>query len=170
MTTFKEPWKLKHDPSDEGTAARWFDPALDDSQWPSIRTDQLMGWDMQGFPGGRGFRWYRSTLPANKRELTGTFNYLYFDAIDEEAWVYLNGQQVFEHTAASTNLLPEELWITPFVISLAGVELHGHDPLAVRVSSKEAMAGIYKSVHLIRSAHSLTDEQLHAVRKLEARE
>ena len=168
LTTFGEPWKFKHDPADEGTGARWFDPALSDSQWAPIRTDQQMGWDKQGFARGSGFGWYRATLPANKKDLSGKFRYLYFDAVDEEAWVYINGRKVFEHTLVSTNLLAEEIWTTPFSVPLAEVELGGNDLLAVRVYSKEAMAGIYKPVHLIQSDQPLTEAQLHAVRKLGA--
>jgi hypothetical protein len=168
LTTFGEPWKFKHDPADEGTGARWFDPALSDSQWAPIRTDQQMGWDKQGFARGSGFGWYRATLPANKKDLSGKFRYLYFDAVDEEAWVYINGRKVFEHTLVSTNLLAEEIWTTPFSVPLAEVELGGNDLLAVRVYSKEAMAGIYKPVHLIQSDQPLTEAHLHAVRKLGA--
>ena len=64
---------------------------------------------------------------------------------------------------ASTNLLPEEIWCTPFNVSLAGIELSGADLLAVRVYSKEAMAGIWKPVHLIRSDQELTDQQVKAL-------
>ena len=170
FTTFGEPWKFKHDGGDEGMKANWFDPEVDDEDWSPIRTDLGSGWDTQGFAGGRGFGWYRAALPADKDDRPGKFNYLYFDAVDEEAWVYVNGRKVFEHTLAATGLLAEEIWTTPFSVPLAGIELTGNDQIAVRVYSKEAMAGIYKPVHLIRSAQELTQTQRHAVRQIQNRE
>jgi len=86
--------------------------------------------------------------------------------VDEEAWIFLNGQEIFQHTVESTGLLPSEIWITPFAVSLTEVPLRGQDLLAVRVYNSGSMGGIWKPVYLIRSDQELTWEQLQAVVKL----
>ncbi len=77
--------------------------------------------------------------------------------------MYLNGQEVFEHSEDSTGLLASHLWLTPFSVPLAGVALHGTDLLAVRVYNRGGMGGVWKPVHLILCDQALTSEQLDAL-------
>ena len=60
----------------------------------------------------------RARLPLAKKDLRMKYKYLHFGAVDEEAWLYLNGKLFFEHTVESTGFMPEELWITPFIVPL----------------------------------------------------
>ena len=169
VRTFPETWRFKYDREDKGISAKWFAPTLDSTQWAPIRTNKQLGWENQGFPGGPGLGWYRAALPVDQKAVAGKFTYLYFEAVDEEAWVYLNGREVFEHTVTSTDLLPEQIWTTPFSVPLIETDLQGADLLAVRVYSKEAMAGIWKPVHLIISHQQLTSQQARAVIQLKTK-
>jgi len=37
-------------------------------------------------------------LPLTEQQAAVRFKYLYFGACDEDAWVYLNGRQIFDHS------------------------------------------------------------------------
>lgn len=170
IVTFPEPWQFKIDPDDLGIREKWFDPAVDDGGWAKLRTDKQIGWEKQGFAKQAvGFGWYRARLPLTKDDLAGKLKWLYFEAIDEDARLYLNGRKIFEHTFETTGLLPSQIWLVPFSVSLEGAELRGGDLLAVRVKSTGGMGGIWKPVHLILSPHSLTEKQLHALLELHRR-
>ena len=179
VRTMPEPWPFKIDTKDEGVKGQWFDPAIDHSQWARIRTDQEMGWEKQGFGGDQtvGFGWYRAALPLTESQLNKPFKYLYFEASDEDAWVYVNGKQIFEHSITSTGLPPEDLWLTPFAVPLAGVGPEGRmietvtlgqeNVLAVRVYNSQSMGGLWKPVHLILSDEQLSSEHLAALVKMQ---
>ena len=162
-----EPWRFRIDPDDEGVGEKWFAPAIDDSQWATIRTDKEEGgWEKQGFAKETvGFGWYRAVLPLTKQDLKKKFKYLCFGAVDEDAWLYINGKEFFEHTVESTGLLPSELWLKSFSVSLDGVKLSGKDLLAVRVYNSGGMGGIWKPVHVVLSNQELTEQQLDTIIK-----
>ena len=170
IITFPEPWRFKLVPAafqgrtppdaDPGTLEKWFDPATDDGQWVPVRTDtKEKGWGQES-----GYGWYRTKLPLTAQDAKkGKFKYLYFGACDEDARIYINGQQVFEHSLLTTGLLPEQIWLVPFVVPLKDVKLSGDDLLAVRVINTEGMGGIWKPVHLILSDQELTKQQVKAL-------
>jgi hypothetical protein len=150
-------WRFATDPRDAGLKEGWFDEGLDDSRWAVVRSDRGNGWESQGFPDYTGLGWYRQqlTLPA---EPARQHAYLYFGAVDEDAWVYLNGRQVGEHSCPSTGLTPEQIWTTPFLFDAAPHLRPGQsNTVAVRVLNRQAMGGIYLPVTLV-----LTDRELDA--------
>ena len=110
-----------------------------------------------------GFGWYRTELPLSKRDMKRKFKYLHFGACDEDAWVYLNGTKIFDHTLEEAGLLSSEIWIAPFVVSLNDVKLRGDDLLAVRIRNTEGMGGIWKPVDLVLTDQKLTDQQVKAL-------
>ena len=89
-----------------------------------------------------------------------------FGACDEDSWVYLNGQEFFEHSFETTGLLDSAIWLTPFVAPLTDVEARGDDLLAVRVLNRGGMGGIWKPVRLILSDQELTKRQIEALIEL----
>ena len=150
--------------ADTGLKGKWFDPAADDGQWESVR----VGGNYTRAAGGGwgnepGFGWYRTELPLSKRDMKRKFKYLHFGACDEDAWVYLNGTKIFDHTLEETGLLSSEIWIAPFVVSLNNVKLRGDDLLAVRIRNTEGMGGIWKPVDLVLTDQKLTDQQVKAL-------
>jgi hypothetical protein len=116
-----------------------------------------------GWGNTSGYGWYRTELPLTEARRARPFKYLHFSACDEDAWVYLNGRQVLEHTVANTGMLSTEIWLIPFVVSLNDVKLRGENLLAVRVRNTEGMGGIWKPVHLIVSDQKLNDQQVKAL-------
>jgi len=177
VVTMPQPWQFKIDTDDHGVKEGWFNPTVDDANWAKVRSDVGSGWEKQGFGGDQavGFGWYRAPLPLTDEQLGRTFKYLYFEAADEESWVYVNGAKVFENTIASTGRPAEDLWLMPFIVPLAGmgpegravktVDLKNRNLLAVRVYSREGMGGIWKPVHLILSDEQLSTERLAALIK-----
>jgi len=177
IVTLDDPWRFKlieldgetmagpdQDAADKGLQGRWFDPKVDDGRWETVQVgtgysrETGGGWGQQA-----GFGWYRTELPSAKRVAKSRFKYLHFSACDEEAWVYLNGRKIFDHTLEKTSLLTSEIWITPFVVSLADVEIRGDDLLAVRVGNTGSMGGIWRPVRMVFSNEELTDRQVKAV-------
>ena len=162
-----ESWRFRKDPNDAGVTEMWYAANHSDDDWVPMRTDRGTGWERQGFGGDQaaGFGWYRTRLPVEQREELKPHRYLYFEAVDEEAWVYLNGKPIFENTVATTGLPPEELWNTPFVVPLDDIVLKGDDLLAARVFNIGGMGGIWRPVHLVLSEAELNDKQLRALVK-----
>ncbi len=132
-------WKFKLDPDDQGQDERWFAPDLDDTGWEDIQIGKP--WEEQGHEGYDGFAWYRLKLKVEPAWLT-------FDAVDGEAWVYLNGELLGHH----------EGWDEPFSLPLkveherrAG-QASGPVCLAVRVWDGSNQGGIYRRVAITRQA------------------
>lgn len=160
IVQFPEPWKFRLDPTSAGVKGNWYLPSVDDSKWGTLRTDT----EAKGWGSDMGSGWYRTRLPLTAAQVkAGKFHYLYFGANDEDTWVYLNGKQVFEHSYATTGLLPSKIWTTPFSVSLHKSLLKGRDLLAVRVYNRGSMGGIWKPVYLISSDKALTKQQIRAI-------
>jgi len=93
--------------------------------------------------------------------------YLFFGAVDEEAWVYINGQKAFEHSRTSTGLPASELWTTPFSFDASRFIRPGEEnTIAVRVYNFHGMGGVYKPVHLVASDGLLTSVHLSQLLKI----
>ncbi|MEC8992147.1 MAG: ion transporter [Candidatus Latescibacterota bacterium] len=149
---------------DDGLRGKWFDPARDDSHG----APGLVGGGYELGAGGGwgnepGFGWYRTRLALTVSQRAGKFKYLHFDACDEDAWIYLNGKRIFEHTVESTGLMGSEIWRTPFVVPLNDVALNGDDALVVRIRNTEGMGGIWKPVRLIVSDQLMDERQVKAL-------
>ena len=156
-------WKFATDARDVGLDEGWFAAGFDDSAWAEVRSDQGEGWENQGFADYTGLGWYRQSfdVPA---EPGGKRLYLYFSAVDEDAWVYINGKLAFHHTCKSTGLPPEVIWVTPFAFDAAPHLKPGQvNTIAVRVLNRMGMGGIYKPVHLVASDRELDAALIGAV-------
>ncbi len=104
-----------------GDDSRWSDPNFDDSSWSLLRSDQP--WDGQGYPGYRGFAWYRFqiVLPANHPPLA-----LFIPPIYGNYQVFAGGRLIeqlgglppedrltFSFTVGSERLIPLPSDLTP---------------------------------------------------------
>ena len=113
-------WRFARDTEDVGVTKQWFEPHLDDSEWNVVRSDLGgVGWEKQGFAGDDGtgyvgYAWYRAALPELPVGDRPKYVYLHFGLADEQAWVYLNGQPLGEHTEASESKSMDALWDEPF--------------------------------------------------------
>ena len=71
-----------------------------------------------------------------------------FAGVDEQAWVYVNGHLVREHTEASEGTTYGTLWESPFVAEIPADKLSddGENVLAVKVHNQRANGGIWRPV------------------------
>lgn len=162
ITALNNEWRFTTDPKDQGVKGSWFAEGFEDAKWAKVRSDTEHGWESQGFADYFGLGWYRQQFkaPATVRRHT----YLYFGAVDEDAWVYLNGQQACDHSCPATGLAPEQIWNTPFVCEITG-RLHAapSNTLAVRVLNRLGMGGVWKPVYLITSDRELDAPLIEAL-------
>ena len=135
-----EIWQFRLDFKDEGQAGNWGGVFVDLTQYQAIRIGEW--WEPQGHQYD-GIAWYRVDfdVPASAQ---GQQLALSFGAVDESAWVYLNGVQIGEHDESDTG------WDQRFEIALGdAVKLGESNTLAVRVRDRASYGGIWKSVKLV---------------------
>ena len=136
-------WRFQTDAANAGTAANWFAPTFDASQWPLLTADRW--WQEQGYPNYHGAAWYRRSFTTPKHN-AGQRVLIYFGAVDGDATVYINGKEVGQH-----NLKAEGAgWDQPFYFDITdAVTQTGPNLIAVRVKKDNFMAGIYKGVQIL---------------------
>ena len=131
-------WKFKIDPMSDGHKKKVFETAYDDSSWKNIRIAAT--WEEQGSKGYDGIAWYRIkfTMPP-KSECSAVE--IHFGAVDETAWVWLNGKYVGQHDVGIMG------WDKPFDLNITDeINWGGENVLAVRVEDTVAAGGIWKPV------------------------
>lgn len=126
---------------DEG--GRTFD--IDRNYWTPISVPARLSETSVG--DYHGYGWYVTTFvgPDSWKDKKVT---LHFEAVDEQAWVYLNGQYIGEHTVKSTGKPVGELWNQPFKLEVpAGLIVAGEENLlVVRVHSASGATGVWGEV------------------------
>jgi hypothetical protein len=119
-----------------GDNPAWANPALDDSQWPLLRSDQ--SWSTQGYPAVSGYAWYRFTLllPAGSPPSS-----ILFAPIYTSYEVYLDG-----HLAGVSGKMP------PVIAPYAMFQFHafplpetGAQPRAIHVALRVWHSAIWAS-------------------------
>lgn len=151
-------WKFKTDPDDTGVAKKWFDESADDSAWAEVRSDKGYGWEKQGFPDYVGVGWYRQVFLVPDELKDAKHVYLFFQGVDEEGWIYVNGRQVYERSSQSTGQPPVDLWDKPFFFDAKPFLAFGKDNLlSVRVKNHASMGGVWRPVFLVGSDSAVTD-------------
>ena len=154
-------WRFKTDPQKVGTDEGWFAPDAPDSDWAPIRTDR--SWQTQGYEDYHGSAWYRTRLTMPEDFDTRKHLWLFFESVDSEAYVYVDGTKVFEHTFASSGT-KQETWNTPFRMDARPLLKPGHEHLiAVRVDSEEFAGGIWRPVCLISTDSEAPPALLRAI-------
>jgi len=134
-------WRLKEDPMRSGVKEGWFDPAFNDDKWPAA--DIAKHWGQFG-KNHTGIAWYRVafTLPVKPREMEAAE--IAFGAVDESAWVWMNGKYVGEHDVGPAG------WKEPFQFDVTQIVKWGQEnQLTVRVLNIAAAGGIWKPVKIL---------------------
>ena len=151
-------WSFRLDPDDLGIKEKWFADSPEKVQhwgdfmptntpWespyrhyphPSAKTrEKTRNYD--------GFAWYGTTIriPADwpRRKI-----FLYFGAVDESCWVYVNGREAGSHVFNKPND-----WKSSFTIPVDSTAVGGNGEvtIVVRVEDRAGWGGIWKPVWLV---------------------
>ena len=139
------PWRFHEDPADKGMKENWFSKDLGDTGWTKMQVPAF--WAETDAGDIQGYGWYRVafTVPADWKGKTVR---LLFGAVDEQAWVYVNGTLAGEHSAASEKVSALQLWDVPFAVEVKPELLTygGTNVLAVRVHNSAMNGGIWRPV------------------------
>lgn len=137
----KEDWAFLTDPKNAGhkLAKPYFAADLDDSAWGRIKVTSH--WEAQGVGDYDGYAWYRLRFTLPERPQGGKSVELCFGAVDEDAWVWLNGEYVGQKVEG------EAAWDRPFRFN-AEKELRwgAENVIAVRVFDSAKGGGIWRPI------------------------
>lgn len=134
-----EDWLLKLDWRDEGLKGKWFEPAVELADWKPIKIGDW--WEPQGVAYD-GVAWYRLKwrVPADAPEQL----WLAFGAVDEAAWVWVDGKPAGQHDVGDVG------WNQRFLIPVTGLLKPGQEAtIVVRVLDGDRYGGIWKPIKLV---------------------
>lgn len=152
-------WRFRADPMIEGVEKQWFAADLNASDWGYVRTHAKGGLEKQGYPAFEGFGWYRQNIEV-PADFAGKKLYLYFGAVDEDAWVYIDGKLAMS-SIELTGLTPNEVWHTPFSKEVTDHLTPGQDhKFVVRFIDRSGMGGIWKPVYVVAAEAQLTTDEI----------
>jgi len=139
-------WQFRADPLDQGLKEQWNLKAWDKSDCLTMSVPSFWAENEQV---GQyvGNAWYRTTFEVPE-SLKGRKIRLGFGGIDEQAWVYINGKLVGEHTEGSTKMVYGLLWDEPFTVDIPAelIKPGAANEVTVRVHNKVANGGIWRTV------------------------
>ncbi len=168
-------WIFKADPQDLGVRERWFADRkyFDAVQAPiaslpkgitRLHINRGVGWEQQGFPGLAG-GWYFQDLAIPEDLAARKHVYLDFFAINEQVWIYVNGELAFERSYASTGKGVGELAGAPVIFDAKRWLKPGvRNTLALRVTHSSGLGGIWMPAMLVATEEGRSAEQLAAYR------
>lgn len=110
-------------------------PDFEDKSWVLVK----VGSGHQPEIDARECAWFRTEFELDKVEPDLM---LLFEGVDDNAWVWLNGQKVGEHFG----------WDEPFIVPVSKVAKQGRNVLVVGVENKDGPGGIYAPVWLVRAS------------------
>ena len=141
VLTLPARWRLRLDPEDVGRKEAWYAVDRDMVDWQTVTTADF--WDKTLGRPYTGAGWCRVTVNVPS-SAAGKRLYLVFGAVDEEAWVWVNGK------AAGAHARGPEGWNKRFLIDVTEQMKPGElNLVAVRVYNSVAAGGIWKPVRLI---------------------
>ena len=130
-------WKIKTDPDISGHVKGWFAKDFKDDDWQKIKVGH---WENQCLPDYDGFAWYRIKFKMPPK-MDFTSIELAFGAVDEGAWVWLNGVYLGSHNIGVAG------WDVPFNLDCRKEAIWGEENvLVVRVQDTSAAGGIWKPI------------------------
>ncbi len=148
-------WRFTTDPEKQGERKQYFKTNFDDSDWTVLKEYDFWSGDYTGVG------WYRQTINppadiADKKHL-----YLLFGAVDEEAFVYINGEYAFERSVKSTGQGSEVLWNQPFLHDVKGLIRPGQpNVIVVKVHNIARAGGIWQPVYLFPTDEEWTAQAI----------
>ncbi|QDU29101.1 beta-D-glucuronidase [Anatilimnocola aggregata] len=143
-----EGWLFRADPLEIGLKEAWQRAEFVTSDWLPLRVPSFWA-ENEAVGKYVGYGWQRTTFEVPQAG-KGRSVRLLFGSVDEQAWVYLNGHLIGEHTEKSTRKSLNELWEEPFAIDLPAEHLNQTKPnvLTIRIHNSLANGGIWRPVLL----------------------
>ncbi len=134
-------WHFQRDPQQALHLDECFNPDYDDSHWHHAAIGRP--WQADGHQ-YEGVAWYRITFDAPARPEKAEVADLVFGAIDESAWIWLNGEYLGAHDIGVDG------WNRTFGVDItAALQWGKPNQLTVRVAKPRGQhGGIWKPVHL----------------------
>lgn len=139
----QEGWRFRCDPRADAHHKGWMRPDFDDGKWKQLK---IGAWEEQGYPGYDGIAWYRLHFrmpPESEYKAVE----IHFGAVDETAWVWLNGKYAGQHDVGPLG------WDKPFELDITQEILwDAESVLTVRVEDTVSAGGIWKpvTIHLVK--------------------
>jgi len=136
---FPVQWKFRFDPQNSGVEKHWYEPC-DPKEWVDI---EIRDWyNIQLDSAFTGYVWYQTAFDA-PTEWDGKKLLLAFGAVDEMAWVWVNGKKAGEQTIGPS------AWNSAFEIDISDcVQVGKKNTLAVRIHNSAGPGGIWKGVKI----------------------
>jgi hypothetical protein len=139
-------WQFRPDPMEEGLKSGWFKPDTGNDGWLAATVPAFWS-EIAGVGNFQGYGWYRVRfdVPASWQGRPITIGVA---SADEQAWVYLNGSLIREHTESSEGKTFNELWESPFTATAAPAQIkYGQsNVLVIRVLNSIANGGLWRPV------------------------
>ena len=173
-------WVFATDPKDSGVSESWYaeerfyaaaqelnapretgvSPALPEGL-SRLHINRGVGWEQQGFPGFEGYGWYFQSLEVPPELAEKEHLYLYFSGVNEQAWVYVNGEPAFERTYGSTGASVGDLIGRPFSFDAKKWLRAGKgNRIAVRVTHSSGLGGICFPAMMVGTEEECSTENL----------
>ena len=131
----KEGWKLAYDPGRDGHIWKWYDLGFDDATWEATTIESV--WRK----GYIGVAWYRRWIDLPPEPPSHVAADLCFDAVDECAWVWVNGVYVGEHDVGPVG------YDEPFTLDVTRELKWGErNQITVRAMNTAGAGGIWRPV------------------------
>ena len=137
----KDDWRFALDPMRDGHLSKWYEAGFDDSAWKTLAIEQA--WEKAGYEFD-GVAWYRRSvdLPAKPEGKINAVE-IAFDAVDECAWVWVNGTYVGQHDLGTAG------WDKAFTLDITdAVRWGAPNQITVRVLDTTYAGGIWKPVRI----------------------
>lgn len=131
--------KFRTDPERRGHFANWFQADCNDADW---KPGKIGYWEENGFADYDGIAWYRIRFTMPEKVDSNAVE-IHFDAVDESAWVWLNGVYLGCHDEGEAG------WNKPFALDCRReIRWGGENILVVRVLDTRLGGGIWKPIEI----------------------
>ena len=135
-------WRFRKDPDNRGIEENWASADTRKDDWAPV---EVPGYWEDGY---QGHGWYCNTVQVPET-WKGESVTLLFEGVSEEAWVYVNGELVGEHTVADKNLPPAIIRTWPFQVSVPAnlIQPGVANTVVVRVHAARHPGGFYGPIY-----------------------
>lgn len=154
-------WVFRKDPQNIGIKNKWYAvkpvKSVNLDKWKEVKVPAFLS--KSGIDKLDGYGWYRVEFNVPQKYI-GRNAEISFESVDEQAWIYLNGKYLGEHTLESEftvgfKVTVDYLWNRPFDRKIPSSMLKaGKNVLAVRIHNIDGAAGIYGDVKIVFAGKS----------------